>query len=29
MLTLEPQEKREILVGFTIEYPKGAHIIGI
>ncbi|NIM89781.1 MAG: mucoidy inhibitor MuiA family protein [Candidatus Aminicenantes bacterium] len=28
-LTLEPQEKREVLIGFTIEYPKGAHIIGI
>jgi uncharacterized protein (TIGR02231 family) len=28
-LTLEPQEKQEILIGFTIEYPKGAHIIGI
>jgi len=28
-LTLEPQEKREILIGFTIEYPKGANIIGI
>jgi len=28
-LTLEPQEKREILIAFTIEYPKGANIIGI
>ena len=28
-LTLEPQEKREILIGFTIEYSKGANIIGI
>ena len=28
-LVLEPQEKQEILIGFTIEYPKGANIIGI
>jgi len=28
-LTLEPQEKREILMGFTIEYPKGSNIIGL
>ncbi len=28
-LTLEPQEKKEILIGFTIEYPKGATIRGI
>jgi uncharacterized protein (TIGR02231 family) len=28
-LTLEPQEKREILIGFTIEYPKGSNLIGI
>jgi len=28
-LTLEPQEKKEILIGFTIEYPKGAYIRGI
>jgi len=28
-LTLEPQEKKEILIGFTIEYPKGAVIRGI
>ncbi len=28
-LTLEPQEKREILIDFTVEYPKDAHIIGI
>jgi uncharacterized protein (TIGR02231 family) len=28
-LTLEPQEKKEILIGFTIEYPKGSTIRGI
>ena len=28
-LSLEPQEKKEILIGFTIEYPKGAIIRGI
>ena len=28
-LTLEPQEKKEILIGFTIEYPKGTTIRGI
>lgn len=28
-LTLEPQAKREILIGFTIEYPKGTTIRGI
>ena len=28
-LTLEPQEKKELLIGFTIEYPKGAYIRGI
>jgi uncharacterized protein (TIGR02231 family) len=28
-LTLEPQEKKEVLIGFTIEYPKGTHIRGI
>lgn len=28
-LALEPQEKKEILIGFTIEYPKGAIIRGI
>lgn len=28
-LTLEPQEKKEILIGFTIEYPKGSNIRGI
>jgi uncharacterized protein (TIGR02231 family) len=28
-LTLEPQEKKDILIGFTIEYPKGAYIRGI
>jgi uncharacterized protein (TIGR02231 family) len=29
ILTLAPQEKREILVDFTIEYPKDANIIGL
>ena len=28
-LTLEPQEKKEIIIEFTIEYPKGATIRGI
>ncbi len=28
-LTLEPQEKKEILIRFTIEYPKGSNIRGI
>ena len=28
-LTLEPQKKKEILIGFTIEYPKGAKIRGL
>jgi len=28
-LTLEPQAKKEILIGFTIEYPKGTTIRGI
>ncbi len=28
-LTLEPQEKQEIIIEFTIEYPKGANIRGI
>ncbi len=28
-LTLEPQEKKEIIIGFTIEYPKGSTIRGI
>ncbi len=28
-LTLEPQEKKEIIIEFTIEYPKGADIRGI
>jgi uncharacterized protein (TIGR02231 family) len=28
-LALEPQQKREILLAFTIEYPKGAHIRGL
>ena len=28
-VTLEPQEKKEILIGFTIEYPKGTNIRGI
>ena len=28
-LTLEPQEKRGILIDFTVEYPEDAHIIGI
>jgi len=28
-LTLAPQEKREILVDFTVEYPKDANIIGL
>lgn len=27
--TLEHQEKRGILIDFTVEYPKDAHIIGI
>jgi uncharacterized protein (TIGR02231 family) len=29
LLTLAPQEKREILIDFTIEYPKDANIIGL
>jgi uncharacterized protein (TIGR02231 family) len=29
LLTLAPLEKREILVDFTIEYPKDANIIGL
>lgn len=28
-LTLEPREKKGILIGFTVEYPKDDHIIGI
>lgn len=28
-LTVEPQAKKEILIGFTVEYPKGATIRGI
>ncbi len=28
-LTLKPQEKKEIFIGFTIEYPKGSIIRGI
>jgi hypothetical protein len=28
-MTLAPQEKREITLDFTIEYPKDAKIIGI
>jgi len=28
-MTLEPQEKKEIIIEFTIEYPKGATIRGI
>ena len=28
-LTVEPQAKKEILIGFTIEYPKGTTIRGI
>jgi len=28
-LTLAPQEKKEITIDFTIEYPKDANIIGI
>ncbi len=27
--TMAPKEKREILIAFTIEYPKGANIIGL
>lgn len=29
ILSLEPQEKREIIIEFTIEYPKGTTIRGI
>jgi uncharacterized protein (TIGR02231 family) len=29
VITLAPQEKREILIDFTIEYPKDATIIGL
>jgi len=29
ILTLAPQEKREILIDFTIEYPKDTNIIGL
>lgn len=29
VLTLAPQEKREILIDFTIEYPKDLNIIGL
>jgi len=29
VITLAPQEKREILIDFTIEYPKDANIIGL
>jgi len=28
-LTLAPQEKKEILIDFTVEYPKDANIIGL
>jgi uncharacterized protein (TIGR02231 family) len=27
--SLTPQEKREILIDFTVEYPKGANILGL
>lgn len=27
--TMAPKEKREILIGFTIEYPKGSNIRGL